>query len=67
VWVQYVSYLKHFATKTTTTTTTNYMISMEFMNSYPSVNVFRPPVFFVKEIKVIIPKNRPQNMKVRLC
>ena len=43
------------------------MISMEFMNSYPSVNVFRPPVFFVKEIKVIIPKNRPQNMKVRLC
>ena len=33
------------------------MISMEFMNLCPSVNVFRPPIFFVQEIKVIIPNN----------
>jgi hypothetical protein len=54
-----VSYLKHSAKQTKTrTTTTNYMLSTEFMNSCTSVNVFRPPTFFVKEIKVIIPNNR---------
>lgn len=36
----------------------NYIISMEFTNSCPSVNVFRPPIFFVQEIKVIISSNR---------
>jgi len=50
--------LKAFCNKTKTIIITNYRISMEVMNSYPSVNVFRPPIFFVKEIKVNIPNNR---------
>ena len=31
---------------------------MELIHSCSSVNIFRPPIFFVQEIKVIIPNNR---------